>query len=579
MAENVIERILKIDVEGSVRSLQELNDEVAKNQKALDNATEGTIEYNQAQAALRKSQQDYSYAVRMNVADTKSAAGSYNDLVAIMGRLKQEWRATNDEVKRAELGKNIDLINTQLKELDATVGVHSRNVGDYAEQMKKGLRDVPSYANAIKSPLKDISDQVGLLGKQPLFGIITLLTPLVIKIVDELKESENAMQALNKISKAFEPVLGFFQNVISTLAEYLGDIVGKVLEFTQGGLFKKIIDGVVGVGNAIVNFVVAPFKGIIAAIKVFKEQGVKGLGDAGKAFLAEMKQGVAFKSNYEAGQAMADAMAAGYKSKKKDVVNAAREVAAEVRSELMTIDERWFEQEDKWLIELRRKREEQAALDKEVLADIAAQEKEIADNMKAYYDEQAAAAQAAQDALKARRDMVVASGEAIESILGSVAQAYNTEIQAELNAGKIGEKEARKRFAFVKAFQLAQAILNTASGVMSVFSAPDNITMTQKWLQAAAVTARGAASIASIKSSNINTGAAASQATQVTSLMNAGQTAPAVQTLVPITRVGTNAEDEERLNELQRSQRVYVVYSDIAEVGNRVDVVQAESGF
>ena len=579
MAENVIERILKIDVEGSVRSLQELNDEVAKNQKALDNATEGTIEYNQAQAALRKSQQDYSYAVRMNVADTKSAAGSYNDLVAIMGRLKQEWRATNDEVKRAELGKNIDLINTQLKELDATVGVHSRNVGDYAEQMKKGLRDVPSYANAIKSPLKDISDQVGLLGKQPLFGIITLLTPLVIKIVDELKESENAMQALNKISKAFEPVLGFFQNVISTLAEYLGDIVGKVLEFTQGGLFKKIIDGVVGVGNAIVNFVVAPFKGIIAAIKVFKEQGVKGLGDAGKAFLAEMKQGVAFKSNYEAGQAMADAMAAGYKSKKKDVVNAAREVAEEVRSELMTIDERWFEQEDKWLIELRRKREEQAALDKEVLADIAAQEKEIADNMKAYYDEQAAAAQAAQDALKARRDMVVASGEAIESILGSVAQAYNTEIQAELNAGKIGEKEARKRFAFVKAFQLAQAILNTASGVMSVFSAPDNITMTQKWLQAAAVTARGAASIASIKSSNINTGAAASQATQVTSLMNAGQTAPAVQTLVPITRVGTNAEDEERLNELQRSQRVYVVYSDIAEVGNRVDVVQAESGF
>ena len=571
-----IERIIEIKTGESYQSLGELKKAVDANAKSLKELDKDSEEYDKTLIQLKTQQQAYSTAVRLSVQENNKAAGSYNALSAEMSRLKEAWKATGDEAERRNLAGRIKAINKELKQMDEDAGFFQRNVGDYANALQSVLGEVPGTLGNIQKGLAGADNALKLMSKNPIMGTMTLLTPLVTELAKSLKESGNATAALKKAGEALKPVLGFLQSTFDKLVDYTSVLIEKVLEFTQGGLFKKIIDGVVGVGNAIMNFVVAPFKGIVAAIKVFKEQGVKGLGDAGKAFLAEMKQGVAFKSNYKAGQEMADTLAAGFRSKKKDVVNAAREVAEEVRTELMKVT---TDGEDAWLKEYQEQVRQQAELDKEVLADIAAQEKEIADNMKAYYDEQAAAAKAAQDALKARRDMVVASGEAIESILGSVAQAYNTEIQAELNAGKIGEKEARKRFAFVKAFQLAQAILNTASGVMSVFSAPDNITMTQKWLQAAAVTARGAASIASIKSSNINTGAAASQATQVTSLMNAGQTAPAVQTLVPITRVGTNAEDEERLNELQRSQRVYVVYSDIAEVGNRVDVVQAESGF
>ena len=576
MAETERVRIRNIETQGSVRSLASLKAEADASAKAVKELDKGTVAYDQAAAQAKKATQDYNYALKMNAADAKSATGSYNSLVATMGRLKQEWRATGDEAKRAELGKQINDINNQLKTMDASVGVFGRNVGDYANQMKGVLRDVPSYANAIKGPLKDVTDQVGLLGKQPLFGIITLITPLVIKIVDELKESETAMSALNKISKAFQPVLAFFENIISTLAGYLGDIVDKVLEFTQGGLFKKIIDGVIGVGNAVMNFVVAPFKGIIAAIKVFKEEGVKGLGDAGKAFLAEMKQGVAFKANYQAGQAMADTLVAGVRSKKKDVTAVAVEVAKETKEALQKVT---TDGEDAWLKEWSEQQKAQAELDKEVLAGIAEDEKVIADNMKAYYDEIAAEQKEMEDAEKRRREAVAASASAIESILGSVAQAYNNELQAQLQAGKISEQEAKKRFAFVKAFQLAQAGINTASGIMSVFSAPDNITMTQKWLQAAAVATRGAASIASIMSSNIGTGAQASNAQQVTSLMNAGASAPQVQTVVPITRIGTNAEDVDTFNSFQKAQRVYVVYSDIAEAGTQVEVQTAESSW
>lgn len=580
MAETEIKRIIDIETSGSVRSLAQLKAELDANTEAQKNLTKGTTEYDVAVQQTKKAQQDYNYALRMNATDANAANKSYNSLVATMGRLKQEWRATGDAAKRAELGAEINRINNQLKEMDASVGVFGRNVGDYAEQIKKGLRDVPSYADAIKGPLKDVSDQVGLLGSQPLFGIITLITPLVIKIVDELKESESAMAALNKISKAFQPVLAFFENIISTLAGYLGDIVDKVLEFTQGGLFKKIIDGVIGVGNAVMNFVVAPFKGIIAAIKVFKEQGVKGLGDAGKAFLTEMKQGVAFKANFQAGQAMADTLVAGARSKKKEAAQTiAEEIAEEAKLELMKIDERWFEQEDKWLQEARRRREEQVAFDKEQAEFEKQIQQEIADSVADSTDSIIADILRQEEAEKQRRETVKEAMSAIESILGSVAQAYNEELQAQVQAGKISEAEAKKRFAFVKAFQLAQAGINTASGIMSVFAAPDNVTMAQKWLQAAAVAARGAASIASIMSSNLGTGAQAAQAGQVTSLLNAGAQAPQVQTVVPITRVGTNAEDEERLNEYQKAQRVYVVYSDIAQAGQQVAVQAAESSF
>lgn len=580
MAETEIIRIINVDTSQSVKSLEQMQQAAKDDKAALDNLTKGTVEYDVALAKSKKSQQDYNYALRMTSQDAKEAKGSYNSLVAELGRLKQEWRATTDATQRANIGGKIKDINDQLKLLDASVGVYSRNVGDYFNSMKGALRDVPSYAQLIKGPLKDVSDQVGLLGKQPLFGIITLITPLVIKIVDELKESENAMAALNKISKAFQPVLAFFENIISTLAGYLGDIVDKVLEFTQGGLFKKIIDGVIGVGNAVMNFVVAPFKGIIAAIKVFKEEGVKGLGDAGKAFLAEMKQGVAFKANFQAGQAMADTLVAGARSKKKEAAQTiAKEIAEEAKLELMKIDERWFEQEDKWLQEARRRREEQVAFEKEQAEFEKQIQQEIADSVADSTDSIIADILRQEEAEKQRRETVKEAMSAIESILGSVAQAYNNELQAQVQAGRISEAEAKKRFAFVKAFQLAQAGINTASGIMSVFSAPDNITMTQKWLQAAAVAARGAASIASIMSSNIGTGAQASNAQQVTSLMNAGASAPAVQQVVPITRIGTNAEDVDTFNSFQRAQRVYVVYSDIAEAGTQVEVQTAESSW
>ena len=580
MAEVEIKRVLTVDTVPAIKSLKGLADEVNACRKEVNRLDEegksGTQEYQEALVDLKGAQQDYNAAVRMSIKEAGAAKGSYNEMTVAMAKLKDEWKATGDAAKRMELGKQIKSINDQLKALDASTGNYQRNVGDYTNAMKAALGDFPKYADAVKKPLKAVNDQMALLGKQPILGIVTLLTPLITKIVGELKESGKATEYLAKAGKALEPVMGFLQGVLEKLVDYAGDLIERVLQFTQGGLFQKIVQGVVGVGNAILNFIVAPFKGIVAAIQVFKEQGVKGLGDAARAFGQEMKQGVAFKANFEAGQVMAETMAAGVKSKKKDVAAAAVEVAKEVKKELQKVN---TEGEDAWLQEWREQQRLQAETDKAVLEDIAEQEKAIAEQTAQYYREIAEAQAAMEEAERRRRETVTAGAQAMETVLGSVAQAWNTELQAQLAAGKISEREARRRFAFVKAFQLAQAVLNTASGIASVFSAPDNITMVQKWLQAAAVAAQGTAQIATIRRSDIGTGAVAAEAQAVTQLATAGSSAPAVQTIIPITRVGTNAQDEERLNELQKAQRVYVVYSDIAQAGQKVAVQAAESTF
>ena len=580
MAEVEIKRVLTVDTVPAIKSLKGLADEVDACRKEVNRLDEegksGTQEYQEALVDLKGAQQDYNAAVRMSVKEAGAAKGSYNEMTVAMAKLKDEWKATGDAAKRLELGKQIKSINDQLKALDASTGNYQRNVGDYTNAIKSALGDMPQYADAVKKPLKAVNDQMALLGKQPVLGMIALLTPLITKIAEELKESGKATELLNKAAKALEPVMGFLQGVLEKITDFAGVLIERVLEFTQGGLFQKIIQGVVGVGNAIVNFVVAPFKGIIAAVKEIKDKGVKGLGDAARAFGAEMKQGVAFKANYEAGQVMATTIAEGVRSKKKDITGAVVESAKEARKELLKVT---TDGEDAWLQEWRERQAQQAETDKAVLEDIAEQERVIAEQTAQYYREIAEAQEAMEEAERRRRETVTAGAQAMETILGSVAQAWNTELQAQLAAGKISEREARRRFAFVKAFQLAQAILNTASGIASVFSAPDNITMTQKWLQAAAVSAQGLAQIATIRRSDIGTGAVASEAQAVTQLATAGSSAPAVQTIIPITRVGTNAQDEERLNGLQRSQRVYVVYSDIAQAGQKVAVQAAESTF
>lgn len=179
--ENV--QAISIDTGNAQSSVKKLKEDISKLRDEILNLTKGTDEYDRAVKALQDNQRKYNEVMSLTKKESVALEGSYDALVHQMSLLKKEWRATNDELKRNELGKQIDEINTSLKEFDASVGNHQRNVGNYTEgvvdafaQLKQEVKDArnallqaeegtDAYADAMKRlsdaqfQLRDINEQ------------------------------------------------------------------------------------------------------------------------------------------------------------------------------------------------------------------------------------------------------------------------------------------------------------------------------------------------------------------------------------------------------------------------------------
>ena len=130
--------------------------------------------------------------------------------------------------------------------------------------------------------------------------------------------------------------------------------MSKVIDYfvewanTSGETFRKIVSGVVGVGNAILQSLLTPIRSVIAAVKglgsVFKdvftgnfkkakEDATAAIAEIGEAF----KKGFSFKQNFQLGQEAGAQFAAGLMSRKPEVQKAADEVAKTVESSLQKV--------------------------------------------------------------------------------------------------------------------------------------------------------------------------------------------------------------------------------------------------
>ena len=125
------EKVDIIDIE--ITTLKDLREEVKRLQKELDNCAIGTEEFNETLEQLTQTQDALRKATKSNSKEIEAAEGSYDFLAKKMSELKKVWKATADEVEKSKLGEEISNINTQLKEMDASLGNYQRNVGNYGE--------------------------------------------------------------------------------------------------------------------------------------------------------------------------------------------------------------------------------------------------------------------------------------------------------------------------------------------------------------------------------------------------------------------------------------------------------------
>ena len=600
MAEETI-TILRVGTEEAVKNIADLRanikalkegfeDAQGNMHKGLNDLEIGTQEYKDTLDELKVNQnalKDAMYATSSSMEDVAQAATgaseSYNSLVHRMAALKEEFRATNNEARRTTIGTQIREINDELKKMDALQGNFQRNVGNYRSVLSglgDGLDAFRKGLGAATGGLKGMKDGVEALQKSPAVATFTILVSLAMKLADEFKDNETAMAAIKKAMAALQPVMDLFSGVIETLAEYLGDIISKVTEFvTSNGLMQKIVRGVMGVGNAILQYVIAPFKGVIAAIKVFKEEGVKGLGNAARAFTDEMQHGFSFKENFKAGQIAADTMIAGVKSRKKEAKDAGRELGKEAGKSLaeemyasfvraLRLREKWDDAIMEW----------KKMLD-DALADANAELQEEIDDMfqgevdalKKALDEEAELRKKdlenAKKIAQAKKDTLKGVASATSDILGSIADLYESD---EENSEKNAEK--------VKNLRIAAATIDTISGAIGAFmqasqTIPPPYGQIVGAAAAAAVTAAGIAQIAQIKKTKVSGSSSAS--TNVPAMASAPTISPRVENV----RSVTSASEEDRLNRMASDQRVYILSSDIQASQKQVKTQVAESSF
>ena len=660
MAEETI-TILKVGTEDAVKNISDLRNNIkalkegfvdaqGEMHKGLNDLEIGTQEYKDTLDELKVNQnalKDAMYATSSSMEDVaKAATGmseSYNSLVHKMASLKEEFRATGDSVRRAELGKQINSINQQLKEMDAMQGNFQRNVGNYRSilsGMGDGLDAFRKGLGAATGGLNGLKDGTEALAKSPMIATFSILVSIVIKLVDALKEDETAMAGIKKAMDALNPVMDFFSGILDNVAQFLADIITKVAAFiSSNGIFQKIISGVMGVGNAILKFVVAPFKAVIAAIKVFQEEGVKGLGNAAKAFGAEMKNGVAFKENFQAGQAVADTIIKGAGSKKKKVKDTGKELAKEVKDGFLEELDKIGEEIDKEIESIfadwekadeeTRKNAAKAeearlkALDKAVAhrkemnsilveddEERARKEYQIQeegnrkklslleqymqdaldrDDLDAYlaYDQERAdlEVEIETDAIREKerlrkKDLKDAedNAKAQKELLKGVASATSSILGSIADLYEADEEASEKNANKIKALRIASSTIDTISGAIGAYMAAAKMGMPVLGaIQAAAVTAAGLAQIAKMKNTKVSGSASASTTAQAS--VPAIATAPTINTQVSNVRSVTSASEEDRLNRMAKDQRVYILSSDIEASQNQIKTQVSESSF
>lgn len=633
--------VLQVDTGNAIKSVKEYKAYLEELKVILLGLEKGSAEYNAVLKLLHQEQDKLNEVVADSKRGADAAEGSYKQLSQTMSDLKREWKATGDEARRAELGTQIKEINDQLKDMDASVGDFHRNVGNYAASFEEAFNNVlgglgnvdgavGNLAKSTKSmiPLIKKTTQVATAGLTGIkkaiaatgIGALIIAVGFLISNFDALRKTVGISE--EKFNEFKEKVLNVFEQV---LAGIFG--VGNVLIQMLLMPIKNIIDAFATLGKVIGKVFKGQFKEAVAAAK----NGVKEISN-------NITQGLNFKDNFEAGRDFGRRLIQNIKegAKGEEDGGGVSEVVEKDIEKIEALLERLrnYNRTDEELIRnhyAERRRILQAAYEEELALLEGNEEaqlklrREFISNLQAINREeeselarhnqaknvlangpgistgdptgdpiQSAAWARVNAQIAANRKEYEAQQESLENykryvdnyqllsssigeLIGSTADAWEASVQAQIDSGEISEEEGKKQFERIKRLQIAEATINTISGIVAALTAPSlQGAGPLGWIaaatQAAAITAAGVAQIKKIKSTNI--GSSGSLSSSIPGVNKA-----ASETAPNYVQVATNASDIDALRNAFKETHIYVKVTDIdsAQQGNQVRV--AETSF
>ena len=257
-----IRRVITVDVSDSLDSLDEMREKVVsagysfsslKSAKKYIDALKASLidlddtseEYAERVDEIDKVQEKLNKAMKATGDDAKNVEGSYNALSKQMSELKKAFKATNDEAERSKLAAQINGINDQLKEMDASIGNYQRNVGNYEGAFTKGLSSIADKFQSLGNPMKIAKNGVNALGKamkaliaNPIGAIIMAIVVAVKALKKGFEGSESATNSLKKAFSALQPIMNGINKIFTGFANLVGKIAEKAIPALVNGVMK-----------------------------------------------------------------------------------------------------------------------------------------------------------------------------------------------------------------------------------------------------------------------------------------------------------------------------------------------------
>lgn len=256
--EKSIVTVLTVKTDESQQTIKGLKKEIADLKKQYDSAVIGSEEFEKVSKELATAQANLKTVMADGKKTTDAVEGSYNHLTATMAELKKEWKATADEVKRNDLAQQIDAINTELKDMDASIGNFQRNVGDYTNSFKDAFDAQQKSTENVRIGLDGLQKTASGLasGYAAVQGTLNLLNI-------ESTEFEKAMikvQSAMAIAQGVGGMKDLIEGGGTLITVFKGAVTGVKTFITGLGGVKKAIIGtgigilVVALGTVIANW-------------------------------------------------------------------------------------------------------------------------------------------------------------------------------------------------------------------------------------------------------------------------------------------------------------------------------------
>lgn len=207
-------RLINAEIKKITKSQGESASLSSAQQKRLEQLNNSLLTHKTALSEVRQT-------LNNNVKLDNAAATSMNGLSQSLSRMRIAYRELTEEERNSPIGKelltSINQANAKIKELDATIGNHQRNVGDYAKQwnglqyqMQMVARELPNFA---------INPQIGIMS----------LTNNIPYLVDELKKAKDAHKAyiaeVKAGNKELKTVPSVGRQVLSSLLNWQTAII------------------------------------------------------------------------------------------------------------------------------------------------------------------------------------------------------------------------------------------------------------------------------------------------------------------------------------------------------------------